>query len=340
MAQLETQWPRAAFGVAGAYAALLVVVYARPGLPAVVLWYVGPPLLALATAAVLAVAFAQSWRARAVPARPQIAGFATLAAVIVALGTFRAYPSSHGDRPSDVRFRLPLDGPVTVAWGGPTLAANYHAVMPDQRWAYDLLVATDGRSYDRDGTRLEHYFAYGRAVRAPADGIVHTVHDGEPDEPIGHWQVRRPMGNYVILEVAPREYLFMAHFQRGSIAPARGARVRAGDVIGRVGNSGNASEPHVHLHLQDTPDALLGEGIPMYFHDYRARGVLVERGMPAGGRTRRSRWWPGRFIGDTVEQAPPLRIAGCRLPIQCRLTTAIAGSLPAANCQSAIAIQQ
>jgi hypothetical protein len=72
-------------------------------------------------------------------------------------------------------------------------------------------------------------------------------------------------------------------------------------VIGRVGNSGNSSEPHVHLHLQDTSAPYLGEGIPFYFHDYRVNGVEVERGMPYGGRARRSRRWPGAFTGQIVE---------------------------------------
>ena len=57
----------------------------------------------------------------------------------------------------EVRFRLPLDGPVTVAWGGADTDVNYHAVMPDQRWAYDLLVTREGRTHRGDGTRLDDY---------------------------------------------------------------------------------------------------------------------------------------------------------------------------------------
>ena len=58
----------------------------------------------------------------------------------MSLAAFRTFPSSRDHRPSAVRFRLPLDGPVTVAWGGPTLDASYHAIMPDHRWACDLSV--------------------------------------------------------------------------------------------------------------------------------------------------------------------------------------------------------
>ena len=121
------------------------------------------------------------------------------------------------------------------------------------------------------------------------------------DGPVGQWRVRRAAGNYVVVEVAPREFLFIAHLQAGSVAVAPGDRVAAGQVIGRVGNSGNSSEPHVHLHLQDTPTSYLGEGIPFFFHGYRVHGVETARGMPIGGRERRSRAWPGAFTGDIVE---------------------------------------
>jgi murein DD-endopeptidase MepM/ murein hydrolase activator NlpD len=59
-----------------------------------------------------------------------------------------------------------------------------------------------------------------------------------------------------------------------------------GQVLGRVGNSGNSNEPHLHLHLQDGPKLHLAEGIPLYFHAYRVGDQFVERGMPTGGIAR------------------------------------------------------
>jgi hypothetical protein len=294
-----------AFVLAAIDAAFLVLVHARPGLVSVALWYLFPVPLALACAVLLAFAFWRSWRQREVPNRRQVEAFAALGLVAASLGAFRTYPSSHDDRPSDVRFRLPLDGPVTVAWGGPTLEVNYHGVMPDQRWAYDLLMTSHGQTFQRDGRTPEDYYAYGRPVRAPAAGIVRAIHDGEPDGPIGQWRFIGAMGNHLVIEVAPAQFLFIAHLQPGSLAVARGDHVEAGQVLGRVGNSGNSSEPHVHVHLQDTSTAFFGEGIPFYFHGYRVAGVEMERGMPLGGRERRSRRWPGAFIGDTVEQVAP-----------------------------------
>jgi hypothetical protein len=299
-----------AFVLAGVDAAFLAIVHARPGLMAVALWYMFPVPIALACAVLLAMAFWRSWRRREVPNRRQLEAFVTLGLVAGSLAAFRTYPSSHDERPSDVRFRLPLDGPVTVAWGGPTLEVNYHGVMPDQRWAYDLLVTVDGKTFRRDGTTLQDYHAYGRPVRAPAAGLVRATHDREPDGPIGQWRFLGAMGNHLVLEVAPGQFLFIAHLQPGSLSVVPGDRAEAGQVLGRVGNSGNSSEPHVHMHLQDTSTPFFGEGIPFYFHGYRVAGVEMERGMPLGGRERRSRRWPGAFIGDTVEQVRSPELQG------------------------------
>jgi murein DD-endopeptidase MepM/ murein hydrolase activator NlpD len=59
-----------------------------------------------------------------------------------------------------------------------------------------------------------------------------------------------------------------------------GQRVGAGEVIGECGNSGHGSEPHVHYHLQDSPEFLAGEGMPAQFRGYLADGEPVERGEP------------------------------------------------------------
>jgi hypothetical protein len=305
-------WLLAAFAVLLVHVAFLGLVSSRMGLVAVLLWYVAPVALLLSASILLVLALVQSWRTGELPGGRRLAGLAALALVVASFALLRTYPSSHDGRPSRVAFRLPLEGPVTVAWGGPTLAVNYHASMPDQRWAYDLLVTVDGRSLGGDGTRLEDSYAFGLPVLAPADGTVRRVHDAEQDGPIGQWRIRRPTGNHIVLEVAPREYLFIAHLRAGSISVTPGERVRAGQLIGRVGNSGNSTEPHVHLHLQDTQTAYLAEGIPFYFHGYRVeqvargfrgvtvRGDVVERGMPVGGRERRSRARPGAYLGDIV----------------------------------------
>ena len=185
---------------------------------------------------------------------------------------------------SAVRFRLPLDGPVTVGWGGARPNVNHHVVAPDQRWAYDLAVTKAGMSFHGTGQSLRDFYSYGLPVLAPAEGIVYATSDGDPDMPIGALGGGKDArGNQVILNVAPAQFLFLCHLQPGSIAVKKGDHAVAGQTLGRVGNSGNTTEPHVHVHLQDGPLLHLAEGIPLYLDAYRVGDQFVEHGIPTGG---------------------------------------------------------
>ncbi|MFH8882078.1 M23 family metallopeptidase [Streptomyces californicus] len=86
----------------------------------------------------------------------------------------------------------------------------------------------------------------------------------------------RIIGNHVILDLGERTYAVYAHLRRGSLRVRAGERVRAGQEIGCVGNSGNTTEPHLHFHLMDGPDLDAARGVPFTW-----RGV----GVPANGET-------------------------------------------------------
>ena len=292
-------WVRAVPAVVALHVLVLLGLSARPGQLAVWIWYVGPILLVVIAAVLLVGSLMSARRWHHGVNRWHVMGYVGLILVIFTLPMYEAYPSSHDERPSRVMFRLPLDGPVTVAWGGADAAVNYHVFLPDQRWAYDLLVAREGESFRGDGTELDDYYGYTLPVLAPASGVVFAAHDGEPDLAIGarRWGLAG-LGNHVGIEVAPNEYLFIGHLQPGSVRVQVGDHVTVGQRLGRVGNSGNSSEPHVHLHLQDTPRPYFGEGIPFYFHRYGHAGRVVERGMPAGGRSRR------RYAGELIANLP------------------------------------
>jgi murein DD-endopeptidase MepM/ murein hydrolase activator NlpD len=119
---------------------------------------------------------------------------------------------------------------------------------------------------------LSSYLAYGAAVRAPADGLVVAVVDGLPDRVPGVIRYGPRYGNHVVLDTGT-ERVVLAHLQPGSTAVAPRHRVRAGQLRGRVGNSGNSSEPHLHLHLHAER---AGRGVQLQFrgvfgHLYRGR---------------------------------------------------------------------
>ena len=292
-------WVHAVPAVVAAHAIGLFVLYARPGRLALWMWYLGPIFLTVVTAVLLVGSLRSARRWRHDVNRWHVMGYLALILVIVTLPVYDPYPSSHDERPSRVTFRVPFDEPVTVAWGGATAEVNYHVFLPDQRWAYDLLVTREGKSFRGEGAELDDYYGYGLPVLAPASGVVFAAHHDEPDVTIGGWRWSLAgLSNHVGLEVAPDEYLFIGHFQPGSVRVVVGDRVTVGQQLGRVGNSGNSSEPHVHLHLQDMRRWYFGEGIPFYFHRYRQAGRVIERGMPEGGQTR------GRYDGDVIVNVP------------------------------------
>lgn len=89
------------------------------------------------------------------------------------------------------------------------------------------------------------------------------------------------LGNYVVLDLGDEAYAAFAHLQRGSVTVGPGQTVRRGDVIGRCGNSGNSSEPHVHFQLMDRPRPLVAAGLPFVFAGVRIQGSADGEGVPA-----------------------------------------------------------
>ena len=195
-----------------------------------------------------------------------------------------AAPSQYLDYRTKAPLTLPFEGEWTVFWGGRTIDQNYHAVAPDQRFAYDILIMVDGTSHTGDGTHNEDYYCFGRSVLAPGDGVVVSVENDVEDNVPGELNPAQPLGNHVIIDHGNGEFSFLAHFRMGSVAAKKGDPVKAGDLIGLCGNSGNTTEPHIHYHLQNSGVFGQGEGLPAQFIDYIADGKLVERGEPVKGQ--------------------------------------------------------
>jgi hypothetical protein len=255
----------------------------RGGLAGVVAWYVLQlPVPLFGLAALLACAAYAAWKRRL--GRPLVT---TTLLALVALWPacwnldllVVKYPVSIGRARPSVAVRLPADVPLRVAWGGDSLDANYHAAHPDQRWAYDLTVEPAFTGSDR----LEDYGRWGVPVLAPAGGRVVKARDGLPDERPGAVSNNfdAPSGNHVVIELPTGTYLEVAHLQRGSVSVKEGEHVEEGRPVGRCGNSGNTSEPHIHLHHQrqhpDFGEGVLIEGLPLYFRDHDGEP------MPQGG---------------------------------------------------------
>ena len=170
-------------------------------------------------------------------------------------------------------------------------------------YAIDLVpVEAQGRSAaKRDWRTLlateppERFWGFGVPVFPPLAGTVVHVHDDEPD----HHARRSPLSllpymlgqaarlrrgavglarNHVVLELAQgRGYVALAHLQCGSICVARGDLVRPGQHLGACGNSGNSTEPHVHLQVMDGANPMTARGVPIASRD--SASITVAQSM-------------------------------------------------------------
>lgn len=192
------------------------------------------------------------------------------------------FPFALDDTHPTVTARLPTNATMRVIWGGDQLAQNHHAPTPDQRWAYDLVVEPALVRSER----LEDSGCFGVPVVAPVSGVVRIAHDGEPDRAVtpGRHEANytAPLGNHVAIALdGGGAYVLVAHLKQGSVVVREGEHVSEGTPIGACGNSGNTSEPHVHIHAQ-RQDPLgrplnFSEGLPLFFHHHDGAA------MPTGG---------------------------------------------------------
>ncbi len=146
---------------------------------------------------------------------------------------------------------LPFKGKWLVVWGGDTSELNHHHDVPAQQFAFDIVGMDEkGETHRGDGTKNTDYACFGREILAPADGLVVEAIDGVHDNIPGVMNTYCLVGNCVVIEHRTNEFSVLAHFQRGSVAVKAGEHVQRGQVLGKCGNSGNSSEPHLHYHLQ------------------------------------------------------------------------------------------
>jgi len=175
-----------------------------------------------------------------------------------------AHPETDG-KLTEGTYALPLKGEWLVVWGGNDVLLNYHYEHDSQRYAYDILRVKEGRSYEGDAKKNESYYAFGQEIVAPADGkVAHVTSDIEDNVP-GVENAKQVEGNYVVIDHGNGEYSHMAHMKKGSAKVKVGDRVKRGDVIGLVGNSGNSTEPHLHFQISTGVDLFQSESIAVRF---------------------------------------------------------------------------
>lgn len=272
----------------------------------------GPVILVMVAFLLLVVGIGWSLTHRPFLQQQRVWPFVALAGT-VGFGSYPfPYPTSYAERTGSVVFDLPVQGEWLVRWGGESWRENAYRLFPDRCRAV-VLEALPTESEDEGGRassatttgEFADFPSYGRRVFAPADAMVAAALDELPDRSRGAGFERgRELGNYIVLEVAPMEFLFLSNLAPGSLLAGPGERVTRGQELARVGNSAHSPvdrDPHLSMHLQDTPVPGRGEGIPMRFGSYSTDRVGGAHGLLRGGVNDE-----GQKVGERIRPLPEL----------------------------------
>jgi hypothetical protein len=162
------------------------------------------------------------------------------------------------------------------------IAMDGEARIP-QRFAADWVKLGDDGLVARNGdlSQNANYYTYGAEALAVADGVVVGVKDGIPENVPQTKERAVPItletipGNHVVLDIGGGRFVLYAHFQPNSLKVKVGDRVKLGQVLGLVGNSGNSDLPHLHFHIaQAAASPLAAEGVPYVFKSFVMQGIV------------------------------------------------------------------
>lgn len=204
--------------------------------------------------------------------------------------TYRAAPTSVVRGPTPV-VAPPLRGDGWIVGNGccAQLTSHRAALLPingsisqGERFAIDFIqVQPSGLLGTGPLDQLSSYPFFGDEVIAAAPGKVVTVVDNRPETPPGDLPPSPAAtlpGNNVVVAMGHNRYAMYAHLQPGTVMVKPGDRVRSGQLLARLGSSGNSNAPHLHFQLMDGPSPLTSEGIPYRFSRFSVAGTLTNFG--------------------------------------------------------------
>ncbi|MBV8828564.1 MAG: M23 family metallopeptidase [Acidobacteriaceae bacterium] len=150
-----------------------------------------------------------------------------------------------------------------------------------QRFAIDwMLLDGAGRLVDGDPSDVHNYPDYGADVMAVANGTVVDTLDTLDNQVPGRLPDPRTVnlhnvdGNHIVLDLGNGFFAFYAHLQKHSILVKRGQHVKRGQILAKLGNTGNTSGPHLHFHIMDSPSVLGSNGLPYVIDSFAFDGQV------------------------------------------------------------------
>jgi murein DD-endopeptidase len=188
-------------------------------------------------------------------------------------------------------------------------AVNGRARIP-ARFAIDWVrLESDGTHARGDETQVANWHGYAADVLAVADGTIVEARDDITESPSLSRGSQSPIplenvsGNFVCLALGGEQYAFYEHLKPGSLRVRAGERVRSGQVLGSLGNSGGSSSgPHLHFHVADAPSELASEGLPYVFRRFDVLGAFERIDAFAAGAPWQSAPAEGR--GQRINELP------------------------------------
>ncbi len=149
-----------------------------------------------------------------------------------------------------------------------------------RRFAVDWKKLKDGVSFSGDARDVQSYYAYGEPVFSVANATVVVAQDGFPNNiprTAAGFRTAVPItmesvaGNTIVLDLGDGQFATYAHLQPGSVLAKAGDRVKRGQLLGRIGNSGDSREPHLHFQVTTGSDLLASEGVPYLINRFRMK---------------------------------------------------------------------
>lgn len=192
-----------------------------------------------------------------------------------------AYPAKSASISPAITIPSPFNEDVEVGWGGDTVKNNApHVIWASERWAYDLITPPANIG----SNRLQDYGIYDKDVFSPVAGVVVEAYDKEEDTTPNTENFKSMEGNHVYIKIDKTQtFLLLNHLKKDSVNLKIGDHIEIGDFIGKVGNSGSTSEPHLHIHHQKqdptkTLYLIFAEGLPLYFYDENGYSTMPIKG--------------------------------------------------------------
>jgi len=171
-------------------------------------------------------------------------------------------------------------GETTYHWGVMSYNPAIGDFVNDQRYAFDVeqLDSEFNVSNPYIATKKEDYYAWGEDILSAGSGTVVTVVQDQIDQEISKVWTNADisgmnyLGNYVIIQHGPALFSLYVHMMQNSATISVGAHVVAGQVIGKIGNSGLSGNigvadgrPHLHFQFMDAEDRTKAQGLPALF---------------------------------------------------------------------------